>query len=133
MRMTDNGPRQVLRRGYNAGSMQVSTFSRRYSSLRAGAWSGPGNTAAIHGAFQPGAASPDAGIRSVMPVSVACKLALHHTWAGAITHATAIGINMARTLHRIEESVLRREIEAAGFKLIEESFCVNLRTRATFR
>ena len=30
------------------------------------------------------------------------------------------GINVARTLHRIEESVLRREVEAAGFKLIEE-------------
>ena len=30
------------------------------------------------------------------------------------------GINVARTLHRIEESVLRREVEAAGFKVIEE-------------
>jgi predicted methyltransferase len=30
------------------------------------------------------------------------------------------GINVARTLHRIEESMLRREVEAAGFKLIEE-------------
>src|SRR5215510_6387004 len=30
------------------------------------------------------------------------------------------GVNVARTLHRIEESVLRREVEAAGFKLIEE-------------
>ena len=30
------------------------------------------------------------------------------------------GINVAKTLHRIEESVLRQEIEAAGFKLIAE-------------
>jgi predicted methyltransferase len=30
------------------------------------------------------------------------------------------GITVAKTLHRIEESVLRGEIEAAGFKLIEE-------------
>jgi len=30
------------------------------------------------------------------------------------------GVNVARTLHRIEESVLRREVEAAGFKMIEE-------------
>jgi len=30
------------------------------------------------------------------------------------------GVSVARTLHRIEESVLRREVEAAGFKLIEE-------------
>ena len=30
------------------------------------------------------------------------------------------GITVARTLHRIEESVLRGEIEAAGFKLVEE-------------
>jgi predicted methyltransferase len=30
------------------------------------------------------------------------------------------GIAVARTLHRIEESVLRGEIEAAGFKLVEE-------------
>src|SRR5436190_12041970 len=27
------------------------------------------------------------------------------------------GISVAKTLHRIEESVLRKEIEAAGFKL----------------
>jgi predicted methyltransferase len=31
------------------------------------------------------------------------------------------GITVARTLHRIEESVLRREIEAAGFKLAAEA------------
>jgi predicted methyltransferase len=31
------------------------------------------------------------------------------------------GINVARTLHRIEESVLRQEIEAAGFKLVAEA------------
>src|SRR5256885_1897464 len=30
------------------------------------------------------------------------------------------GIAVARTLHRIEESVLRGEIEAAGFKFVEE-------------
>jgi predicted methyltransferase len=30
------------------------------------------------------------------------------------------GITVAKTLHRIEESVLRQEIEAAGFKLAEE-------------
>jgi predicted methyltransferase len=30
------------------------------------------------------------------------------------------GVTVARTLHRIEESVLRGEIEAAGFKLVEE-------------
>jgi predicted methyltransferase len=30
------------------------------------------------------------------------------------------GIGVAKTLHRIEESVLRQEIEAAGFKLAEE-------------
>ena len=30
------------------------------------------------------------------------------------------GITVARTLHRIEESVLRGEIEAAGFRLVEE-------------
>jgi len=30
------------------------------------------------------------------------------------------GVNVARTLHRIEESVLRKEIEAAGFKLVAE-------------
>jgi predicted methyltransferase len=30
------------------------------------------------------------------------------------------GITVAKTLHRIEESVLRAEIEAAGFKLVDE-------------
>ena len=30
------------------------------------------------------------------------------------------GTGVAKTLHRIEESTLRREIEAAGFKLVEE-------------
>jgi len=30
------------------------------------------------------------------------------------------GISVAKTLHRIEESTLRQEIEAAGFKLVEE-------------
>ena len=30
------------------------------------------------------------------------------------------GINVAKTLHRIEESTLRQEIEAAGFKLVTE-------------
>lgn len=30
------------------------------------------------------------------------------------------GITVAKTLHRIEESVVRQEIEAAGFKLVEE-------------
>ena len=30
------------------------------------------------------------------------------------------GVNVAKTLHRIEESTLRREIEAAGFKLVAE-------------
>jgi predicted methyltransferase len=30
------------------------------------------------------------------------------------------GITVARTMHRIEESVLRGEIEAAGFRLVEE-------------
>ena len=30
------------------------------------------------------------------------------------------GISVAKTLHRIEESVVRREIEAAGFKFVEE-------------
>src|SRR5437762_843134 len=29
------------------------------------------------------------------------------------------GISVAKTLHRIEESVVRQELEAAGFKLIE--------------
>jgi predicted methyltransferase len=31
------------------------------------------------------------------------------------------GITVARSLHRIEESVLRREVEAAGFKLVAEA------------
>jgi predicted methyltransferase len=31
------------------------------------------------------------------------------------------GISVAKTLHRIEESVVRRELEAAGFKLIGEA------------
>src|SRR5882724_398852 len=31
------------------------------------------------------------------------------------------GVNVAKTLHRIEESVVRQEIEAAGFKLVEEA------------
>jgi predicted methyltransferase len=31
------------------------------------------------------------------------------------------GITVARTLHRIEEAVLRQEIEAAGFKLVAEA------------
>jgi predicted methyltransferase len=31
------------------------------------------------------------------------------------------GINVAKTLHRIEESVVRQEIEAAGFKLAGEA------------
>lgn len=30
------------------------------------------------------------------------------------------GIGVAKSLHRIEESVVRREIEAAGFRLVEE-------------
>lgn len=30
------------------------------------------------------------------------------------------GVNEAKTLHRIEESVLRKEVEAAGFKLVDE-------------
>jgi predicted methyltransferase len=30
------------------------------------------------------------------------------------------GISVAKTIHRIEESVLRREVEAAGFKLVGE-------------
>jgi predicted methyltransferase len=31
------------------------------------------------------------------------------------------GVGVAKTLHRIEESTLRREIEAAGFKLVAEA------------
>jgi predicted methyltransferase len=30
------------------------------------------------------------------------------------------GVSVGRTLHRIEEAVLRREVEAAGFKLVAE-------------
>ncbi len=30
------------------------------------------------------------------------------------------GVNVAKTLHRIEESIVRQEIDAAGFKLVEE-------------
>jgi predicted methyltransferase len=37
----------------------------------------------------------------------------HHAKAGE-------GVTVARTLHRIEEAVLRREVEAAGFKLAAE-------------
>jgi predicted methyltransferase len=40
-------------------------------------------------------------------------LADHSAKAGA-------GISVAKTLHRIEESVVRQEIEAAGFKFVEE-------------
>ena len=31
------------------------------------------------------------------------------------------GTSVARTLHRIEESVLRREVEAAGFRLVDQA------------
>jgi predicted methyltransferase len=31
------------------------------------------------------------------------------------------GVNVAKTLHRIEESVVRQELETAGFKLVEEA------------
>ena len=34
---------------------------------------------------------------------------------------TGAGINVAKSLHRIEEATLRREIEAAGFRLAEEA------------
>ena len=30
------------------------------------------------------------------------------------------GIGVVKTLHRIEEALVRREIEAAGFRLVEE-------------
>ena len=30
------------------------------------------------------------------------------------------GVSVAKTLHRVEESIVRQEIEAAGFKLVEE-------------
>jgi predicted methyltransferase len=33
---------------------------------------------------------------------------------------TGDGTNVAKTLHRIEQSTLRQEIEAAGFKLVAE-------------
>ena len=35
--------------------------------------------------------------------------------------AAGAGIGVAKSLHRIEESVVRREIEAAGFRLVEEA------------
>jgi predicted methyltransferase len=35
--------------------------------------------------------------------------------------APGAGVNVAKSLHRIEEAVLRREIEAAGFKLVAEA------------
>ena len=37
-------------------------------------------------------------------------------------HAARVGagVSVAKTLHRIEESVVRRELEAAGFRLVEE-------------
>jgi predicted methyltransferase len=41
-------------------------------------------------------------------------IADHSAQAGA-------GVSVAKSLHRIEESVLRREIEAAGFRLVEEA------------
>jgi predicted methyltransferase len=34
---------------------------------------------------------------------------------------TGDGVTVGKTLHRIEESALRREIEAAGFKLAAEA------------
>ena len=34
---------------------------------------------------------------------------------------TGDGISVAKTLHRIEESIVRQEIEAAGFKLVAEA------------
>jgi len=34
---------------------------------------------------------------------------------------TGDGISVAKTLHRIEESTVRQEIEAAGFKLVAEA------------
>jgi predicted methyltransferase len=30
------------------------------------------------------------------------------------------GVSVAKTLHRVEESIVRQELEAAGFKLVEE-------------
>lgn len=40
----------------------------------------------------------------------------------AVDHAarSGAGIGVVKSLHRIEESVLRGEIEAAGFRLVEE-------------
>ncbi len=35
--------------------------------------------------------------------------------------AAGAGIGVVKSLHRIEESVVRREIEAAGFRLVEEA------------
>ena len=40
-------------------------------------------------------------------------IADHSAKAGA-------GISVAKTLHRVEESIVRQELEAAGFKLVEE-------------
>src|SRR5258708_28042709 len=34
------------------------------------------------------------------------------------------GVNVAKTLHRIEESTLRQEIEAAGFRLSAQCACL---------
>ena len=42
------------------------------------------------------------------------------------------GVSVAKTVHRIEESTLRREVEAAGFKVVPKAIsCVTPRTRAT--
>jgi predicted methyltransferase len=41
-------------------------------------------------------------------------IADHSAQAGA-------GVSVAKSLHRIEESVLRREVEAAGFRLVAEA------------
>ena len=44
------------------------------------------------------------------------------------------GTSVGKSLHRIEESALRREVEAAGFKLVAEGdFGATLRMRATSR
>jgi predicted methyltransferase len=55
--------------------------------------------AAIHAALKPG------GIYAVVDHSA----------------AEGAGLNAVKTLHRIEESVLREEIEAAGFELAGEA------------
>ena len=34
---------------------------------------------------------------------------------------TGVGVSASKSLHRIEESVLRREVETAGFRLVEEA------------